>query len=304
MEDIAIVIVTHNSWSHLPKCLDSLTKAIANIAAEVFVIDNASTDETYNNTKKYYPWCNLINCKINGGYSRGNNFGLKAAGFPDSTKFRHALLLNPDTELPENALQGLLTHMDSQTDIGVLGPKLVLSNGKLDKACKRGLPTPAAAFYHLSGIAKIFPKSRIFGRYNMSYIDEDEIADVDSTVGACQLIRGEALAKTGLMDESFFMYGEDLDINLRIKQLGYRIVYYPQVIVKHHKGTSTRQTPDTMIRAFYGAMKLFHDKHFASHHSVITNMIIYGTINFICQYKLFRNSMKPSHKRVVGSAPE
>jgi GT2 family glycosyltransferase len=304
MQDIAIVIVAHNSWKHLPKCLDSLEYAINNMEAEVFVVDNASTDGTYNNIKKHYPWCNLILCKINGGYSRGNNFGLKEAGFPNSTKFRHALLLNPDTELPENALQELLTYMDSQTDIGVLGPKLVLSNGKLDKACKRGLPTPAAAFYHLSGIAKMFPKSRIFGRYNMSYIDEDEIADVDSTVGACQLIRGEALAKTGLMDESFFMYGEDIDINLRIKQLGYRIVYYPQVIIKHHKGTSTRQTPDAMIRAFYGAMKLFHAKHFASQHSVITNMMIYGTINFICQYKLFRNSMKPSHKRVVGSAPE
>ena len=109
MQDIAIVIVSHNSWKHLPKCLDSLEYAIENMTAEVFVVDNASTDETYNNIKKHYPWCNLIKCKINGGYSRGNNFGLKAAGFPNSTNFRHALLLNPDTEIPKHALQELLT---------------------------------------------------------------------------------------------------------------------------------------------------------------------------------------------------
>ena len=304
MQDIAIVIVSHNSWKHLPKCLDSLEYAIENMTAEVFVVDNASTDETYNNVKKHYPWCNLIKCKINGGYSRGNNFGLKAAGFPNSTNFRHALLLNPDTEIPKHALQELLTYMDSRPDIGVLGPKLVLESGELDKACKRGLPTPQTAFYHFSGISKIFPKNPIFGRYNMSHIDEDEIADVDSTVGACQLIRGEALTEAGLMDEIFFMYGEDLDINLRIQQLNYRIVYYPRVIVKHLKGTSTRQEPDAMIRAFHDAMKLFHHKHFASRYSAITNAIIYGSITFMCQYKLFRNSMKPSDKRVVGSAPE
>ncbi len=304
MQDIAIIIVTYNSWNHLPNCLDSIKIAIANVAAKVFIVDNASTDGTPHNIREKYPWCHLICCEINGGYSRGNNFGLKAAGFPVSTDFRHALLLNPDTEIPKGALALLLDYMDSQSDIGVLGPKLVLSNGNIDKACKRGLPTPATAFYHFSGIDKIFPKSPVFGRYNMSYVDEDEIADVDSTVGACQLIRGEALAKAGLMDETFFMYGEDLDINLRIKSLGYRIVYYPRVVAKHHKGTSTRKEPTAMIRVFYGAMKLFHRKHFASQYSVLINMIIYGAINVICQYKIFRNGTKPSHKRVVGSAPE
>lgn len=304
MQDIAIVIVSHNSWAHLPKCLDSLKLAINDIDAEVFVVDNASTDQTCNKIKDLYPWCNLIKCEINGGYSRGNNIGLKAAGFPVSATFRHALLLNPDTEIPMDALHALLTYMDSQSNIGVLGPKLILNNGKLDKACKRGLPTPSTAFYHMSGISKIFPKHPIFGRYHMTHIDENEIGDVDSTVGACQLIRGEALAKAGLMDETFFMYGEDLDINLRIQQLNYRIVYYPRVIVKHHKGTSTRQTPSPMIREFYRAMKLFHHKHFEAQHSAITNKIIYGVITIICQYKLFQNRLKPSHKRVVGSAPE
>ena len=304
MQDIAIIIVTYNSWNHLPNCLDSLKTAIAHVSAKVIIVDNASTDGTPSNITENYPWCHLISCEVNGGYSRGNNFGLKAAGFPESTDFRHALLLNPDTELPEDAIVRLLDYIDGQTDIGVLGPKLVLSNGNIDKACKRGLPTPATAFFHFTGMAKIFPKSPLFGRYNMSYIDEDEIAEVDSTVGACQLIKGEALAKAGLMDETFFMYGEDLDINLRIKNLGYRIVYYPRVVVKHHKGTSTRKEPTAMIRAFYGAMNLFHRKHFASQYSVVTNTIIYGAINIICHYKILQNNTKPSHKRVVGSAPE
>ena len=304
MQDIAIIIVTYNSWNHLPNCLDSLKTAIAHVSAKVIIVDNASTDGTPKKITEIYPWCHLISCEVNGGYSRGNNFGLKAAGFPESKDFRYALLLNPDTELPEDAIVRLLNYIDDQTDIGVLGPKLVLSNGNIDKACKRGLPTPATALYHFTGMAKIFPKSPLFGRYNMSYIDENEIAEVDSTVGACQLIKGEALAKAGLMDETFFMYGEDLDINLRIKNLGYRIVYYPRVVVKHHKGTSTRKEPVAMIRAFYGAMNLFHRKHFASQYSVVTNAIIYGAINIICHYKLLQNSTKSSHKRVVGSAPE
>ncbi|HCU99284.1 MAG TPA: glycosyltransferase family 2 protein [Chloroflexi bacterium] len=303
-QEIAIIIVTHNSWDHLSNCLKSLEKATQNISSTVFIIDNASTDDTISHLTSEHKWCTLITNKDNGGYSKGNNIGLKEAGFPKSPIFRYALLLNPDTILPPTSLNQLLHYMNNNPEIGVLGPKLVLANGKLDKACKRGLPTPATSFYHMSGLAKLFPKHPTLGRYNMSYIDEDSIADVDSTVGACQLIRGEALEKSGLLDEMFFMYGEDIDLNVRIKQSGYRIVYYPLVTIKHLKGTSTRKEPDLMIKSFYNAMKLFHKKHFSDNYPHIINQIIYLSINLLCYYKRVTNQLKPSHKRIVGSAPK
>ena len=304
MKDLAIIVLCYNSRKHVPICLRSLHSAIHGMDARVYLVDNASSDNTVDYVQREFGWCKVIRSHSNEGYSFGNNLGLKAAGFPDGKLFSHVMLLNPDTVVPPNALRTMLQYIQAHPNIGVLGPKLLLADGTLDKACKRGSPTPATAFYHFSGLARLFPRSQLFGRYNMTFVDPNETADIDSTVGACQMIRGQALSQVGLLDEQFFMYGEDLDINLRIRQAGYRVVYYPRVIVHHLKGSSTRKEPDRMIRSFYDSMKLFHRKHFSLNHSPLFNHIVYISADFICRYKLIRNRLKPPSRRAVGSAPE
>ena len=273
------------------------------LSARAILVDNASTDGTPEYAQNHFPWCRVIRSTNNGGYSYGNNIGFKAAGFPEAPLFEYVLLLNPDTELPANALRTMLTYMHDNTSVGVLGPKLILTDGTLDKACKRGLPTPLVALNHFTGLSRLFPKNPYFARYNMTFLDEDITADVDSTVGACELIRGKALSQAGLLDERFFMYGEDLDLNLRIRKSGYRIVYHPAVTVTHLKGSSSRQEPARMIRAFYDSMKLFHKKHFADKHPYALNIAVYAAVNLLCAYKLLRNHLKPPARRTVRSAP-
>jgi len=304
MKDLAIIVLCYNSLEHLPRCLSSLRASMNGMDATAFLVDNASTDSSGDYVQREFEWCTVIHSQHNGGYSYGNNLGLRAAGFPEEPLFRYVMLLNPDTELPAHALPDMLAYMEDNSNIGVLGPKLLLDDGSLDYACKRGSPTPATAFFHFSGLSLLFPRSAIFGRYNMTFLDPDETAEVDSTVGACQMIRGEALSLVGLLDETFFMYGEDLDLNLRIRQVGYRVVYYPPVVVKHLKGSSTRKEPERMIRAFYESMKIFHRKHFAGDHTALFNALVYVVVDLICRYKLLRNRLKPPARRAVGSAPE
>lgn len=302
MKDLVVVVLSYNSKEFLAPCLTTLKPALEGLDAEVYVVDNGGADGAAEYVRQNYPWCRALHTGINGGYSFGNNFGLREAGFPDAPRFRYALLLNPDTETPPDALRRMISYMDAQADIGVLGPRLVLADGALDLACRRGEPTPATSFFKIFGLADMFPKSPLFARYNMTFLPEDQAADVDSVVGAGMLIRGEALAKAGLMDEGFFMYGEDIDLNLRIKRLGYRVVYWPGATIKHLKGTSTRKQPERMIRSFYDTMAVFHRKHYAHRYPAIFNWLVYATIAAVCQYKLLAARRTPPEQRVVGSA--
>lgn len=301
MNDLAIIIVSYNSKEFLPACLATVREAVKELSAAVCVVDNGGDDGTADWVRRNYGWCEVIDSRANGGYSYGNNLGLKAAGFPGAPRFRYAMLLNPDTETPPDALRKMIEYMDAHSEIGVLGPRLVLADGSLDLACRRGEPTPLTSFYYIFGLSRLFPNSPRFARYNMTFIPEGRTAEVDSVVGACMLMRGEAVAKAGLMDENFFMYGEDLDLNLRIKSQGYRIVYWPEVSVKHLKGTSTRKAPERMIRTFYDAMVVFHRKHYASRYPAPFNWLVYAAIELVCQYKLLRARLSPPEKRVVGS---
>jgi len=175
--------------------------------------------------------------------------------------------------VPPQALRDLVAFADANPGVGIVGPKLVLPNGALDLACRRSFPTPAVSFYRLVGLSKLFPKSRRFARYNLTYLDEDEQADVDAVVGACMMVRAEAIARVGLLDEQFFMYGEDLDWCLRVKQAGYRVVYYPRVVVQHVKRAASRSSAKARYE-FQRAMWLFYRKHYRAQTSWLVDKLV------------------------------
>lgn len=273
--DLAIVILNYNTRELLRDCLHSL-RAQAGLRFAACVVDNASTDGSADMVAAEFPTVALIRNAANGGFSVGNNLGLQRFGFPTRGQARYAMLLNPDTVTPPDALRRLVAFADAHPDIGVVGPKLVLMDGSLDKACRRSFPTPEVSFYRLIGLSRLFPRSKRFGRYNMTYLDEDEQADVDSVVGACMMLRAEVIARIGLLDEQFFMYGEDLDWCLRAKQAGYRVVYYPDVTVHHVKRAASRTSAKAQYE-FQRAMWLFYKKHYrASTHPLVDGLVRLG----------------------------
>ncbi len=265
MLDLAIVIVSYNTRDLLRTCLRSVFASVGDLTFHVTVVDNQSQDGSLDMVREEFPQVRAIAAARNGGFSYANNIGLRSygleqgAGAPDLP--RYALLLNPDTELPPTALADMVHLLDSRPELGAAGPRLVLPDGSLDKACRRAFPTPASFVYRGLGLSKLFPNNPHFAQYNLTFLPEDQETEVDSVVGAFMLVRTEAIRKVGLLDESFFMYGEDLDWAFRIKQAGYKIWYYPKVVVLHHKGAASRGNPRVRA-AFYQAMRIFVDKHY------------------------------------------
>ncbi|HLF24733.1 MAG TPA: glycosyltransferase family 2 protein [Anaerolineae bacterium] len=277
MLDLGIVVVSYNVRDLLRDCLRS---ALANrgLTFSICVVDNGSPDASADMVAREFPQVHLIRSS-NNGYAAGNNLGLRHFGFTNSNQSsvageqtssftphpsslpRHALLLNPDTLVPPDAFARTVAYLDEHPDAGVLGVKLTRADGSLDLACRRAFPTPEVSFYRFSGLNRLFPRSSRFGRYNMTFLDPDQIAEVDSVVGAFMLVRREAIAQAGLLDEAFWMYGEDLDWACRIKQRGWRVVYYPEVTVLHLKRASSTGSPRARYE-FQRAMWLFYRKHY------------------------------------------
>jgi len=264
MLDLGIVIVNWNTRDLLRDCLKSVLASTGGCAYRVIVVDNASSDGSADMVRQEFPTVQVIANDDNRGYPAANNQGFRALGFEqgstDDTP-RYALALNPDTVLPPTALCAMIAYMDADPTIGVAGPKLVMLDGQLDLACRRSFPTPEVSLYRMLGLSKLFPHSRRFGRYNMTYLDPDQETEVDSVVGAFMMVRREAIRRVGLFDEVFFMYGEDLDWAFRIKQAGWKVMYNPQVTVTHVKRAASRQSKRAQ-REFYRAMLIFYRKHY------------------------------------------
>ena len=282
MTDLGIVILNWNTRDLLRRCLETVYASEGDFGFQVVVVDNASTDASPEMVRQQFPQAQLIVSPANGGYSYGNNLGLRALGFcGEESGPRYALLLNPDTEVPPTALREMIAFMDAHPHIGAAGPKLVLLDGSLDKACRRSFPTPTISLYHFSGLAKLFPGSPRFARYNMTYLPVDQEAEVDSVVGAYMQVRREAIEAVGLLDEAFFMYGEDLDWAYRIKDAGWSVVYHPQVVVKHVKRAASRQSPRAQAE-FWRAMLIFYRKHYRTttplwlHSLIMTGLLLKG----------------------------
>jgi N-acetylglucosaminyl-diphospho-decaprenol L-rhamnosyltransferase len=278
--DLAIVIVNYNVCGLLRRCLESVYASQRDVRFEVCVVDNNSPDDSVAMVRREFPQVQVIANKVNVGYPAANNQGLRALGVPDTPSSpnraaepRYSLLLNPDTEVSPNAFADMIAFLDRSDNVGIAGPKLVLPNGKLDLACRRAFPTPQVSFYRMIGLSRILPKSARFGRYNMTFLDEDKIAEVDSVVGAFMMLRTSAIAQVGLLDERFWMYGEDLDWAKRMKDAGWRVVYYPEVKVLHVKRASSRQNRRAAFE-FNRAMLIFYYKHYRRETSRLMHWLV------------------------------
>lgn len=268
MTDLAIIIVNYNTGQLLRDCLTSIRQSHHQLNLQVIVVDNASPDDSVAMVRAEFPEVTLIVNEMNGGFAWANNRGLQQAGFaadgtPQPDAPRYVLLLNPDTILPPTALVDMVIFLDGQPQIGAAGPKLVLPDGQLDLACRRAFPTPEVSFYRMTGLSKLFPRSRRFGRYNMTFVDPDTLTEVDAVVGAFMMVRREAIAQAGLLDETYFMYGEDLDWAYQIKAQGWQIYYNPAVTVTHIKRAASRHSSKAQVE-FYRAMDIFYRKFYAA----------------------------------------
>ncbi len=276
--DLGIVIVNYNTCELLRRCLQTVFASVG-VTARVCVVDNASADGSADMVAAEFPQVVLIANAENLGYPTANNQGLRALGFTPQADAppRFALLLNPDTELPPDALAKVVAFMASHPEAGVVGPKLERLDGSLDLACRRSFPTVKISFYHMTGLSRLFPRSRRFGQYNLTYLDPDETVEVDSVVGAFMLVRTAALLQVGLLDETFFMYGEDLDWAYRLKQAGWKVYYYPEVTVLHVKRASSRQNPRARVE-FWRAMEIFYRKHYAAETPRPLHYLVVGAV--------------------------
>lgn len=256
LPDISIVIVNYNVRDAIDNCLSSIYKS--NTSAhqlEIFVVDNNSFDGSTKLIKDKYPDVNVIENKKNLGYSKANNIALRRV------RGKYILILNPDTILEEGTFQELIDFIQEHPETGVVTSKLIMANGKLDPACRRSFPTLMVALPRILGLSKLFPKSKLFGKYNLSYLDENQTHEVDSVNGAFMFMPKKVMDCVGFFDEDYFMYGEDLDFCFRIKKHGYRIFYYPEVTTVHLKGESTKKTKISYVNNFYGAMSIFVKKN-------------------------------------------
>jgi O-antigen biosynthesis protein len=283
---LSIVIVNYNVKHFLEQALLSVHRAIEGLEAEVFVVDNNSMDGSVSMVRQRFPWVNLIASKENLGFSRGNNLAIRQATGD------YVLLLNPDTVVEEDTFHQIVAFMDQQPDAGALGVKMINGKGEFLPESKRALPTPWTAFYKVFGLAKLFPRNRRFGHYHLTYLDPEQIHAVEVLSGAFMLLRKSVLDKIGLLDEQFFMYGEDIDLSYRVTQAGYTNYYYPHTQIIHYKGESTRKGSLNYVLVFYNAMRLFVRKHFAGRHA--------GAFLWIIQLAILARAGLSMSKRIVS----
>lgn len=255
---LSIIIINYNTKDYLRQVLQSIEQSIDRLDKEVIVVDNGSTDGSLDIIPS---WVKLIKNNHNLGFSAANNLGLKQA------RGEYILFLNSDTQVMPDTLQIMINFMDQYQKVGVSTCRVELPNGQIDPASHRGFPTPWAALTYFLGLEKLFPHSRLFSQYNQSWQDLSTIHQIDSPAGAFFLTRKKILDQIGGFDERFFMYAEDLDLSLRIKQAGWKIMYVPFTRIIHHKKKSGRHSADPHLRRitsqhFFTTMKLFYDKHY------------------------------------------
>ncbi len=260
----------------------SVHSALKDIDAEVFVVDNASSDDSCSMVKQKFPTVKLIENYQNVGFSKANNQAIA------QSQGKYILLLNPDTVVQEDTFTKCITFMNSHSDAGAITVKMIDGKGNYLPESKRGFPSPWVSFFKIFGLTSLFPKSKIFARYYLGHLDKNSTNQIDVLPGAFMFIRKEALNKSGLLDEQFFMYGEDIDLSYRITQTGYKNYYYPECQIIHYKGESTKKGSLNYVLIFYKAMIIFAKKHFKSN-KASTFIIL---INFAIYFRAFLSIIK------------
>lgn len=269
---LSVIIVNYNVSHFLEQALLSIKKASAGLSIEIIVVDNNSVDTSLEMLKSKFPQVVLIENKNNTGFARANNQGIKIA------KGEYILLLNPDTVVEEDTLKKCCDFMDSHQEAGGLGVMMLDGKGNFLPESKRSLPTPWVAFYKVFGLASLFPQSERFGKYHLGYLDKNKTHEIEVLSGAYMFLRKKTLDHVGLLDEDYFMYGEDIDLSYRIVQGGYKNYYFPDTRIIHYKGESTKKTSLNYVFIFYKAMIIFARKKFNKRGALVFSFLIYLAI--------------------------
>ncbi len=283
---ISIIIVNYNVEYFLEQCLNSVEAALKGLNGEIFVVDNNSIDGSVAMVRDKFPDVYLMDNKDNVGFSKANNQAMRVA------RGDYILLLNPDTVVEEDTFSKCIEFMDSHPEAGGLGVRMIDGKGNFLPESKRGLPTPSVAFYKIFGLSSLFPKSKIFGKYHLGYLDEHEVNEVEILSGAYMFMRKSALEKVGLLDEAFFMYGEDIDLSYRIVEGGYKNYYFPDTQIIHYKGESTKKSSINYVFVFYRAMVIFAEKHFSQKNAKLFSFFINLAIYFRAALALLTRFIK------------
>ncbi len=295
--DLSVIIVSYNVKYFLEQCLISVHKASEEIDCEIFVVDNNSADESCSMVKNEFPGIKLIRNHTNRGFSAANNQAIKLA------KGKFILILNPDTIVEKETFHKCINFMKDHPDAGVVGVRMIDGKSRFLPESKRGIPDPATAFYKMIGLSYLFPKSKRLNKYHLGFLDERKTNKVDIISGAFMFIRKEAVLKTGLLDEDYFMYGEDIDYSYRVLKAGFNNYYFPETTIIHLKGQSTSKTDIKVSIAFYKAMMIFVQKHLKDGNSKILILIIKTSIFFRAALSLIKKAFlvkikpKPVKKR-------
>ncbi len=287
---LSIIIVNYNTYALTKQTINSIIKMNHPFDYELILIDNASSDDSIE--KIQIEFVDIISegilkisiNKSNLGFAKANNIGIRIS------IGEYILLLNSDTEIKEDCLEKCISKLEENSTIGALGCKVVLSDNKLDHACKRGFPTPKASLYYFLKLHKKNPLK--YGQYNASYLDENEVGEVDCLTGAFMLMPKIVLTSVGGLDEDFFMYGEDIDLCYRIKEAGYKILYYPIAEIIHYKGGSSKKRRTKVIYDFHNAMWIFYKKHYYNQHNLFVTILVYLGIWFKYLLEIFKNCIK------------
>ncbi len=277
----------------MEQCLNSCEKALQNLIGEIFVVDNNSIDGSNDMVKVKFPGVILIENKKNVGFSKANNQAIEISNG------KYVLLLNPDTVVEEDTFEKVVKFMDENPKAGGLGVRMLDGKGKFLPESKRGLPTPSVAFFKIFGLSALFPKSKLFGKYHLGYLSEFKTHEIDVLSGAFMLLRKETLDKIGLLDEAFFMYGEDIDLSYRIKLGGYKNYYFPETRIIHYKGESTKKSSVNYVFVFYRAMVIFAQKHFSKKNANLFSILINIAVYFRASLAIFSRFIKKAFLPVV-----